>query len=209
MEKTENVSLFPSFPLKNICCPLKKQKSAPLIQKSAPLKKTVPQKRTLRKSPQKRINSLKYDHVLKLKITLFALLHRLISKHLAFIYFIYIFSHLYFVLLIIYNFLRILYLYCYEASYFPSDLIHSFICLLIFLVFTPKVYSIAQGDVTVEDVTALIKSKYPDTDLEEVFGEDSDYDVGRLLAQDFVEKAGITTMPQVLMWTVLLAPCSV
>lgn len=30
-----------------------------------------------------------------------------------------------------------------------------------------------------------------------MFGEDSDYDVGRMLAQEFVEKAGITSLPQV------------
>lgn len=63
---------------------------------------------------------------------------------------------------------------------------------------SPKIYSTAQGDITVADVTSLFKSKYPSTDLEDVFGEDSDYDVGRMLAQDFVEKAGITSLPQVL-----------
>lgn len=67
------------------------------------------------------------------------------------------------------------------------------------LQFLLDIYSTAQGDVTVADVTSLFKSKYPSTDLEDVFGEDSDYDVGRMLAQDFVEKAGITSFPQALM----------
>lgn len=47
------------------------------------------------------------------------------------------------------------------------------------------------------DVTAAFKGKYPSVELDDVFGEDSDYDVGRLLAQEFVEKAGITSLPQV------------
>lgn len=67
------------------------------------------------------------------------------------------------------------------------------------LQFLSDIYSSSQGDVTVADVTSLFKSKYPSTDLEDVFGEDSDYDVGRLLAQEFVEKAGITNLPQALM----------
>lgn len=60
-----------------------------------------------------------------------------------------------------------------------------------------QVYSNVQEDVTVADVTNLFKSKYPSVDLDEVFDEDSDYDVGRLLAQEFVEKAGISNLPQV------------
>lgn len=59
-------------------------------------------------------------------------------------------------------------------------------------------YTSAQGDVSVTDVTTAFKSKYPSVELADVFGEDSDYDVGRLLAQEFVEKAGITSLPQVM-----------
>lgn len=61
-------------------------------------------------------------------------------------------------------------------------------------------YSNVQGDITVDDVTSHFKSKYRSVDLEDVFGEDSDYDVGRMLAQEFVEKAGITSLPQVVFY---------
>ncbi|KAG7169373.1 UDP-glucose:glycoprotein glucosyltransferase 1-like [Homarus americanus] len=67
------------------------------------------------------------------------------------------------------------------------------------LQFLIEVYSSTQEDVTVTDVTNMFKSKYPSIDLDDVFDEDSDYDVGRMLAQDFVEKAGITNLPQALM----------
>ncbi|KAK4305525.1 hypothetical protein Pmani_022586 [Petrolisthes manimaculis] len=66
------------------------------------------------------------------------------------------------------------------------------------LQFLINVYTSAQGDLSVRDVTAAFKSKYPSVELDDVFGEDSDYDVGRLLAQEFVEKAGITSLPQAL-----------
>ena len=33
--------------------------------------------------------------------------------------------------------------------------------------------------------------------LDDVFGEDSEYDVGRQLAKEFVEKTGLVTLPQV------------
>lgn len=82
-----------------------------------------------------------------------------------------------------------------------SSLTISYNFLFFGFAFLPKIYSTAQGDVTVADVTSLFKTKYPSTDLEDVFGEDSDYDVGRMLAQDFVEKAGITSLPQVLKQT--------
>lgn len=67
-----------------------------------------------------------------------------------------------------------------------------------------QVYTSAQGDVSVTDVTTAFKNKYPSVELDDVFGEDSDYDVGRLLAQEFVEKAGITSLPQVM---ITLACC--
>ncbi|XP_045583681.2 UDP-glucose:glycoprotein glucosyltransferase 1 isoform X2 [Procambarus clarkii] len=67
------------------------------------------------------------------------------------------------------------------------------------LQFLIDIYSSAQEDVTVADVTSAFKGKYPSIDLDDVFGEDSDYDVGRMLAQDFVEKAGISSLPQALM----------
>lgn len=67
------------------------------------------------------------------------------------------------------------------------------------LQFLTDVYSNVEGDVTVDDVTKLFQKKYPSMDLEDIFGEDSDYDVGRMLSQDFIEKAGITSFPQALM----------
>ncbi|MPC29875.1 UDP-glucose:glycoprotein glucosyltransferase [Portunus trituberculatus] len=67
------------------------------------------------------------------------------------------------------------------------------------LQFMIDIYGSSQGDITVADITNFFANKYPSTDLDDVFGEDSDYDVGRMLAQEFVEKAGITTFPQVLM----------
>ncbi|XP_064106308.1 UDP-glucose:glycoprotein glucosyltransferase 1-like isoform X1 [Macrobrachium nipponense] len=72
------------------------------------------------------------------------------------------------------------------------------------LQFLTNIYASVQGDVTVDDVTSHFKKRYPSTDLEDVFGEDSDYDVGRMLSQDFVEKAGISKFPQALMNGVLL-----
>ena len=33
--------------------------------------------------------------------------------------------------------------------------------------------------------------------IQDVFGEDSEYDVGRQLAAEFIDKTGLTTFPQV------------
>lgn len=52
-------------------------------------------------------------------------------------------------------------------------------------------------DVTVEDVMSLLNVKYRSADVEEIFGEDSEYDTGRRLARDFVERSGFRKMPQV------------
>lgn len=54
-------------------------------------------------------------------------------------------------------------------------------------------------DVKVEDVHKKLKSKYKGVDLEDVFGADSDYNTGRKLAQEFVERSGLRKLPQVLM----------
>ena len=43
--------------------------------------------------------------------------------------------------------------------------------------------------VTVKDVEHMLKTKYS-ADLEEVLGEDSDYDVGRQLTKDFLSRTG-------------------
>ncbi|XP_077554205.1 UDP-glucose-glycoprotein glucosyltransferase isoform X3 [Haemaphysalis longicornis] len=73
------------------------------------------------------------------------------------------------------------------------------------LSFITDVYAAAKNDpVTVETVIAQFKLKFPGEDLELIFGEDSDYDTGRKLAWEFVNKTGLATAPQVLMNGVLL-----
>jgi UDP-glucose:glycoprotein glucosyltransferase len=52
-------------------------------------------------------------------------------------------------------------------------------------------------DVFVDDVISLLRTKYRSADVEEIFGEDSEYDTGRRLARDFVERSGFRKMPQV------------
>jgi hypothetical protein len=52
-------------------------------------------------------------------------------------------------------------------------------------------------DVMVDDVISLLSTKYRSADVEEIFGEDSEYDTGRRLARDFVERSGFRKMPQV------------
>ena len=46
------------------------------------------------------------------------------------------------------------------------------------------------SDVSIKDVEKLLHSKYK-ADLEEVLGEDSDFDVGRQLTKDFLRRAGL------------------
>jgi UDP-glucose:glycoprotein glucosyltransferase len=52
-------------------------------------------------------------------------------------------------------------------------------------------------DVVAEDVISLLSSKFRSADVEEIFGEDSEYDTGRRLARDFVERSGFRKIPQV------------
>lgn len=54
-------------------------------------------------------------------------------------------------------------------------------------------------DVRVEDVHKKLKTKYKGVDLEDVFGADSDYNTGRKLAREFVERSGLRKLPQALM----------
>jgi UDP-glucose:glycoprotein glucosyltransferase len=54
-----------------------------------------------------------------------------------------------------------------------------------------------ERDVTVEDVISLLSSKFRSADVDEIFGEDSEYDTGRRLARDFVERSGFRKLPQV------------
>ncbi len=56
------------------------------------------------------------------------------------------------------------------------------------------------GDVTVEHVHQVFLDNYgADAKLDEVFDEDSEYDIGRQLAKDFVDRSGFKKHPQVLM----------
>lgn len=52
-------------------------------------------------------------------------------------------------------------------------------------------------DVTVKDVISLLSTKYHSADVNEILGEDSEYDTGRRLARDFVERSGFRKIPQV------------
>jgi UDP-glucose:glycoprotein glucosyltransferase len=54
-----------------------------------------------------------------------------------------------------------------------------------------------ERDVVPEDVISLLSSKFQTADVEEIFGEDSEYDTGRRLARDFVERSGFRKIPQV------------
>lgn len=54
-----------------------------------------------------------------------------------------------------------------------------------------------ERDVVVEDVISLLHSKFRSADVDEIFGEDSEYDTGRRLARDFVERSGFRKIPQV------------
>lgn len=67
------------------------------------------------------------------------------------------------------------------------------------LSFITEVYATSEGK---EFVPEIIKNhfqfKYPNEDLELIFGDDSDYDTGRKLAWDFINRTGIGNPPQVL-----------
>lgn len=54
-------------------------------------------------------------------------------------------------------------------------------------------------DITVEDVRKLLKRKLSIFNVDDILGEDSDYDFGRSLAKDFVQRSGLRTLPQALM----------
>lgn len=54
-------------------------------------------------------------------------------------------------------------------------------------------------DVIVDDVLTEFKKLYPKAPINEIFGEDSDYDTARLLAKEYVAKSGFRKLPQVLL----------
>lgn len=73
------------------------------------------------------------------------------------------------------------------------------------LSFITDVYaSTDEGDVPVDHVISQFKSRYVGEDLDLVFGKDSDYDSGRKLTWNFVNRTGIGNPPQVLLNGVLL-----
>ena len=56
-------------------------------------------------------------------------------------------------------------------------------------------------DVTPQHVHDLFMQNYPKAgDVDEVFGEDSEFDVGRQLAADFLQRSGFKETPQVRVW---------
>lgn len=64
--------------------------------------------------------------------------------------------------------------------------------------FLTEVYSKVEKELNAEDVISIFKELYPRADIDDVFSEDSDYDFGRHLAKDFVQRTGLTT-PSALM----------
>lgn len=53
-------------------------------------------------------------------------------------------------------------------------------------------------DVQVEDVIKLLRVRYHSADIDEILGSDTDYDTGRKLAYDFVQRSGLRALPQVI-----------
>lgn len=55
------------------------------------------------------------------------------------------------------------------------------------------------NEITVEDVRKTLKKKYSLFNVDDILGEDSDYDFGRSLARDFIQRSGLRSLPQALM----------
>lgn len=54
------------------------------------------------------------------------------------------------------------------------------------------------GKVTVDLVKSQLKKKFS-VDVDDILGEDSDYDFGRKLAEDFIQRTGLRSFPQALL----------
>ncbi|VVC24565.1 Nucleotide-diphospho-sugar transferases,Glycosyl transferase, family 8,UDP-glucose:Glycoprotein [Cinara cedri] len=54
-------------------------------------------------------------------------------------------------------------------------------------------------DAIVDDVLKAFKKQYPKAPINEIFGEESDYDTARILAEEYVSKIGFRKLPQVLL----------
>ncbi|CAN7997504.1 unnamed protein product, partial [Ixodes hexagonus] len=73
------------------------------------------------------------------------------------------------------------------------------------LSFITDVYAASRDGLKAETVIDQFKTKYPkEEDIDLIFGEDSDYDTGRKLAWEFINKTGIGTGPQALLNGILL-----
>ena len=71
------------------------------------------------------------------------------------------------------------------------------------LAFITDLYSrLEEGDdLDVAHVRETFMESYgSDVKMVDVFGEDSEYDVGRQLAAEFIEKTGLPSLPQVSSW---------
>lgn len=65
--------------------------------------------------------------------------------------------------------------------------------------FVGSVMSAAKNEkITVADIKSNLKENYND-DIDDILGEDSDYDFGRKLSADFIERSGSRSLPQVLL----------
>lgn len=65
---------------------------------------------------------------------------------------------------------------------------------------------IGPSGVNVEDVKKVIKSKDSSANINYILGEESEYDVGRHLASDFIKRCGFKKFPQALLNGVPLTP---
>ena len=65
--------------------------------------------------------------------------------------------------------------------------------------FVKEFYASVKAGESISAATVLdfFAARYKSEDLEDVFGEDSDFDVGRRVAREFVAKGGFRAMPQV------------
>ena len=54
-----------------------------------------------------------------------------------------------------------------------------------------------EGPITLDLVHAAFISKFPKADHDLVFGADSQYDTGRKLAKEFVDRSGFRKLPKV------------
>ncbi|OQR76661.1 UDP-glucose:glycoprotein glucosyltransferase-like, partial [Tropilaelaps mercedesae] len=73
------------------------------------------------------------------------------------------------------------------------------------LAFITEVYA-AQDDgyIAPEKVVSMFRSKFPSEDPDMIFGADSDYDTGRILAWDFINRTGLGAPPMAMLNGILL-----